>query len=147
MNENTKKRTLILVAAGLLTTTLGLTSSTAEAEQCQIPDPDTQPGGEVAMTLARLQMAVQLPNGNWSVQVPANRLAGITVPAGVTEVEVRLTPAQKNLAVQVASAVGSTTAVFAVHSEAWVDEMEDRLLGGFSVNFSSPVCPYERKWS
>lgn len=148
MNTKQNKRTLVLVAASLLTTTVGLASSAAKAEgTCQIPDPETQPGGEVALPLARLMMAQQLPNGKWRVHVHASRVAGIAVPTGVEWVPVILTPQQRETAVAVANSANSKTAVFAVHSQAWVQEMEERLLGGFSVNFNVTVCDYSQPWS
>ena len=147
MNDNPVKRTLVLVAVGLLTTTTGLASSTAQAETCQIPDPETQPGGEVALPLNRLQMAQQLPSGKWRVTIHASNLAGLDVPSGVDWVAVHLTGAQYNEAIQGASSANSKTVVFAVHSEAWVEEMEERLMGGFSIQFSTMPCRYNQPWS
>lgn len=143
-----QKRTLVLAAAGLLTTTAGVTSSTAQAaETCEIADPDNQPGGEVAMSLSQLQSAEARPAGGWRLYVLPADLAGIEVPDGTDAIEVHLTNAQMNTALQVANAANSHTVVFAVKSEAWVNETEERLLGGFSVRFNTTVCPYNQKWS
>ncbi|MCH9682748.1 MAG: hypothetical protein K0V04_15035 [Deltaproteobacteria bacterium] len=148
MNTKPKKHTLVLVAAGLLTTTAGLTSTPAQAqESCQIPDPENNPGGEVSMSLEQLGQAKQLPNGGWWLHVEASDLAGVEVPKELKKVELHLTNQQMKTAVDVAKAANSKTVVFAVHSEEWAAKMEQRLLGGFSVNFNVSVCEYSAPWT
>jgi hypothetical protein len=138
MNETTNKRMLLFVAVGLLTATAGASEAAAQ-EQCQIQDPDNDPGGEVTMSSAQLQQAAQHPNGGWVVFVTPEDLAGIDAPPELEVVKVRLSNAQYATAVDLAQ---NGAAVFAVHSEAWVEEMEQRLLGGFSVLFNGLLCPY-----
>ncbi len=142
MNNTTNKRILLLVAAGLLSATSGATEATAAIEQCQIADPENDPGGEVSMSPSQLQQAQPHPAGGWVVRVEPSDLAGITVPAGLEVVKVRLTDAQRATAVDLAQNGSLGKATFAVHSQSWVEETEQRLLGGFSVLFNGPLCPY-----
>lgn len=149
MKQQKQNRKLVLVAVGLLAGTgTAVAAPTAQAgETCQLKSPDEQPGGEVAMAIHELEEAQQIDEDIWAVFVGPERLAGIEVPEGLEVVELHLTGEQLSVAHEVAASANSKTAVFAVHSEKWVKEVEERLLGGFSVNFKASVCEYSQPWS
>lgn len=148
MNSKSKKHTLVLAAAGLLTTTAGMTSSTAKAEQpSSAQDPHKDPGGRVLMSMAQLDKAEQHPDGGWRVRVHPRDLEGIEVPRDLGLVELHLSDEQLEAALEVASSVERKAVAFSIHSSSWVEEMEERLLGGFSVTFNASVCDYTQIWS
>lgn len=152
MKSISRRKTLVLVAVGILSSTAEAKASDvcpAEGATCQIGDPETDKGGEVTMWLNWLENAQQLPGGKWRVKIDTAALAGISVPDGMDFAFVRLTNAQYQAAVDLATngTTGATTV--AVHSDTWVDETETRLMGGFDVKITGPACPYgcqENPW-
>ena len=147
MNNKQNKRTLVLVAASLLATPVALVDSPAQADEGQCQLPTGAEGGEVALPLNRLQEAVQVKSGKWRVTIHRSRVVGVSIPEGTEGVAVHLTGQQLQQAVEHASSANSSTVVFSVHSQEWVDEMEERLLGGFSIQFNTTVCKYNQPWS
>jgi hypothetical protein len=148
-NPNQSKRMLVLAAASLLTTATGVASSTAMAAQAnqqpnQIQNAEKASGGEVKISLTQLEKAERLADGGWRVRVHPADLTGIDIPDDLVLVELHLSDSQMESALQTANKRNAV--IFTIRSAASVEAMEERLLGGFSINFNSSVCDWNQQW-